>query len=274
MMNAASREALATVRERLDAVANRFSTTDGRIGLARELHSVGALLSGEPRLRRTLADAATEAEARGALVAGLIEGQVSGTASELIRLAVEQRWSTPWDLVDALEELADDALFAAAESDGQLDEVEDELFRFERILDSHSDLTTLLDAAAVPAQRRRDLLRSLLADKASPVTMELLEDAVSSSRKRNIELAIDRLLDAAALRKERSIARVVSAVDLTARQESRIAAALEALYGRRMSVRTEIDPQVRGGLVIRVGDEVIDGSVAARFAAVRKALAS
>lgn len=273
MMNAASREALATLRERLDALSGRFSTGEGRIGLAGELYSVARLLSNEPRLRRTIADPASDPQSRGELINGLVDGKVSASAADLVRLAAEQRWSA-WDLVDALEQVADDALFTAAESESQLDEVEDELFRFERILDGQPSLTTLLDAAAVQPARRIELLRSLLAGKVTGVTMELLEHAVGSSRKRNIELTIDRLLEAAAQRKERSIARVVSAVDLNAEQESRIATALAAIYGRPMSVRTEIDPGVRGGLVIRVGDEVIDGSVASRFAAVRKALAS
>ena len=70
----------------------------------------------------------------------------------------------------------------------------------------------------------------------------------------------------------RSIARVVSAVPLSDAQESRLAAALTAIYGRAMSVRTALDPHVQGGLVVRVGDEVIDGSVATRFAAARAAL--
>jgi F-type H+-transporting ATPase subunit delta len=45
------------------------------------------------------------------------------------------------------------------------------------------------------------------------------------------------------------------------------------MYGRAISVRTAIDPDVRGGLVVRVGDEVIDGSIARQFAEARAALA-
>jgi F-type H+-transporting ATPase subunit delta len=49
-------------------------------------------------------------------------------------------------------------------------------------------------------------------------------------------------------------------------------AALTEMYGRAISVRTAVEPTVRGGLVIRVGDEVIDGSIAAQLAAARAAL--
>ena len=114
---------------------------------------------------------------------------------------------------------------------------------------------------------------AVLSDKVRPVTEALLEHAVASSRKRNIELAIDELLEAAAARQARSIARVVSAVGLTDEQESRLAAVLSQLYGRPIAVHTAIDPAVQGGLAVRVGDEVIDGTIASRFAAVRAALA-
>ena len=117
------------------------------------------------------------------------------------------------------------------------------------------------------------LLRGVLSGKVRPVTEALLAHAVESSRKRSLELAINELLEAAAARQARSIARVVSAVGLTDEQESRLAAVLSQLYGRSIAVHTAIDPAVQGGLAIRVGDEVIDGTIASRFAAVRAALA-
>ena len=172
-----------------------------------------------------------------------------------------------------LEILADDVLLIAAEQEGQLDTVEDELFRFERILSNSDQLSTALDEAGVPAERRRELLKSLLGDKVQPVTAQLLEHAVASDRRPNLSFAIDDLLQASAARRERSVARVLSATELTPEQTGRLAAALTRLYGREITVRTAVDAGVRGGLVVRVGDEVIDGSVATRLAQARAAFA-
>ena len=66
---------------------------------------------------------------------------------------------------------------------------------------------------------------------------------------------------------------MLSAVPLTDAQEQRLAAALSEMYGRAISVRTALEPSLRGGLVVRVGDEVIDGSIATRLATARNALA-
>jgi len=274
MTGAASREALETVRARIAELSGRAATSGGLIDLARELYSIAELLIVQPQLRRTVGDAARAPDARSGLIGTLLEGKVSDQARELAQAVVEQRWSTPWDLTDGLERLGDDALLRAADQDDQLDDVEDQLFRFERILDSQPRLTTLLDESVTPAERRTALLRDVVAGRVHPITQALLEHAVASTRKRSVEHAIDDLLEAAATRRARSMARVVTAVELTPEQQSRLTAALAEIYGRPIALRTAVDPRVRGGLAIRVGDEVIDGTVSSRLAAARAALAN
>jgi len=276
MIHAASRSALVALRERLNDVLGTLRSSASAAAhkrLAAELYSASDLLAAQPRLRRTLGDPSTDASGRAELIGSLLSGRLGDPALQLVKAAVSQRWSSPWDLTDALEIIADETLLAAAEKQGKLDEVEDELFRFERILGNSGELVSALDEGGVPAERRRALLDSVLTGKVDPITTELLGHAVSSGRKRSLLLAIDDLLEASAARRARSVARVISATELTAEQTSRLGAALSQLYGRAINVRTAIDPQVKGGLVVRVGDEVIDGTVAGRLAAARAALA-
>lgn len=287
MIHAASRSALAELRERLNTVLpdlsnaafnwipllRRFEDGSRHRELADELYEAAGLLSKQPRLRRALGDPSTDASSRADLARSLLSGQVGDVARGLIGDAVALRWSSSWDLTDALEILGDDVLLAAAEQDGQLDTVEDELFRFERILADSGELGSALDEAGVPAERRLGLLQSLLGGKVHPITAQLLEHAVTSGRRPTLMLAIDDLLQASAARRERSVARVLSATELTPEQTERLAAALTRLYGREINVRTAVDESVKGGLVVRVGDEVIDGSVASRLAAARAAFA-
>ncbi len=252
------------------------SSTSPRRGLsalAGDLYSVADLLVGQPLLRRTLGDPATAPDGRAALAAQLLGTSVGAPAVEVVSAAVRERWSSPWDLTDAIELTANDSLFAAAEADNVLDEVEDQLFRFERILDAESNLTALLDEQTVEPARRIELLRAVTAGKVHGITELLLEHAVASPRTRGITAAVHDLLDEAAARRERSVARVLSAVELTDAQQTRLAAALAAMYGRAITVRAAVDPSLQGGLIVHVGDEVIDGSVAARLNTVRAALA-
>jgi len=272
MMRSASRQALAALRDHEDDVLGARASADTLMSVAGELYAVAALLTAQPRLRRTLGDPAAAPERRANLLEGLLSGQVGKQALDIATTAVQQRWSSPWDLCDALESAGDDALFAAAEKQKSFDRVEDELFRFERIVENEGEIAGLLDETTVEPSRRTALLDSLVEDKVAPVTLALLHHAVASERKRNIVLAIDDLLERAAQHRNRSVARVVSAVPLTDQQEQQLADTLTEMYGRPISVRSALDPDIRGGLVVRVGDEVIDGSVAGRFAAARARL--
>lgn len=272
-MQAASRLSLAELRGRIDAITARFSTAEGLTGLAQELYAVVDVLIRQPRLRRQLADPSTASERRSGLAGAVFDGKVGTSTSQVVKDAVALRWSSAWDLLDALEVTADDVLLTVAENEGALDEIEDELFRFERVLDASSSLTTLLDDYSADPAGRAAVVRQLFEGKVRPVVLQLLEHAVTSQRKRSIVHAIDDLLELGARRQERSLARVVSAVPLTDAQEQRLAERLSDIYGRQMSIRTAIEPSIRGGLVVRVGDEVIDGSIAARLMNARQALA-
>ena len=305
MIHAASRTALAQLRESLQEELHGRSRTSGSgpiaalahlrdtlkaqlrdepepspdevsaatAELAGELHQVSRLLEVQPRLRRAFGDPSTSDERRGEFARTVLTGKISDRALDLVVDAVKLRWSNPWDLTDALSIVGDEILLDSAQEAGHLDNVEDELFRFGRILRAQDDLRGLLDEQSVPAARRVGLLDDVLAHKVDPVTLGLLDQAVRSGRKRTIELAIDDLLQRTAEVRGQSMADVTSAAALTDEQEERLSAALSRMYDRTITVRTLVDPSVQGGLVVRIGNEIIDGSVAHRLAVVRAELA-
>jgi F-type H+-transporting ATPase subunit delta len=271
MIGAASRQSLASLDEQVDT-AVRSARDDALEGTAGELYEVSAILAGQPQLRRMLGDTSSAPTARRDLAGRILQGKVSDAAFGVVSTAVQLRWSGPWDLTDAIEIAADRVLLELADRRDALDAVEDQLFRFGRIVDANDELRAHLDEETVPADRRAQLLDSLLAGKADPVTVELLERTVRSGRKHSVALAVDGLLNEVAWRRQRATALVRSAAALTDQQTARLAAVLREMYGRDIDIRVVIDPDVQGGLIVKVGDEVIDGSVAGRLAAARSAL--
>ena len=186
-MNGASREALAAARERLDALTDATSVDAAQ--LAGELAAVTALLDREVSLRRVLTDPAQAGEAKAELVQRLIGGQIGGEAADLVAGMVRSRWSQSRDLVDALEVLASIADLTAAQKSGELDDVEDELFRFGRIVSSDTELrSALTDRKAASAALRQDVGK-LATELAGKLVGESLEDHARQSR------VIDRFLD-------------------------------------------------------------------------------
>lgn len=262
-MNGASREALASARERLDALTDSASVDAGQ--LAEELAAVTGLLDREVSLRRVLTDPAQSGEAKAELAGRLLGGQVGGTTADLVSGMVRSRWSRSRDLVDSLEQLADTADLAGAQRAGTLDDVEDELFRFSRIVASTPDLRAALTEKRADRTAKADLLHRLLGTRANPVTERLVVRLVAQPRGRSLEGGLNALSKLAAARRERMVAVVTSAVPLTDQQKQRLGDGLARLYGRQMHLNLDVDPAVLGGIVVRIGDEVINGTIADRL---------
>ncbi|MET7936828.1 F0F1 ATP synthase subunit delta [Streptomyces sp. NPDC005322] len=262
-MIGASREALAAARERLDALTDNTSVDATK--LAEELAAVTALLDREVSLRRVLTDPAQPGEAKAELAGRLLRGQVGGETIDLVSGMVRSRWSRSRDLVDAIEELADTADLVAALRAGTLDDVEDELFRFGRIVSSSTELRAALTDRAARSAAKAALVRELLGGRADAVTVRLVVRLVTHPRGRSLEAGLDALTKLAAARRDRMVAVVTSAVPLSDQQKQRLGAALAKLYGRKMHLNLDVDPEVLGGVMVRIGDEVINGTVADRL---------
>ena len=150
--------------------------------------------------------------------------------------------------------------------------MEDQLFRFGRILDAQPMLRQQLEDRSGAAERRVGLLDRLIGRKVDPTTLRLLDQAVRSPRGRTLEDAVGELVELAAARRERYVAYVTAPAALTEQQEQRLAAILGRIYGRTVSLQVAVEPELLGGLVVRINDEVIDGSVLSRLSAVRQRL--
>ncbi|MDB1087629.1 F0F1 ATP synthase subunit delta [Streptomyces sp. ACA25] len=265
-MNGASRQAMAAACDRLDALTD--STGADPAVLADELASVTALLDREVALRRVLTDPSQPGEAKAELTGRLLGSQVGGATVDLVSGMVRSRWSAPRDLVDAVERLADIADLTAAERAGTLDAVEDELFRFSRIVATSVELRSVLgskEQGNTAREAKGRLVSELLHRQAQDVTQRLVVRLVERPRGRSLEAGLTALSVLAADRRNRSVAVVTSAVPLSDRQRERLGEALGKLYGRQIQLNLDVDPGVLGGISVRIGDELINGTIADRL---------
>ena len=240
--------------------------------VADELFSVLHLLDTEHGLRRALADPARPADEKGAIVVALLHGKISEPAEELVAATVRAPWASSGDMTDALEQLAAEAFAISAEEQGQLDDLEDELFRFSRVVATEPELRAALSEPTAPDEGKRQLLDDLLGGKVTPITLRLVTEVSLYPRGRSLVASLDMCTRIAAERRRRLIAVVRSATDLSAQQRRRLAEALAGIYGHEVYINVVIDPTVVGGLTVQVGDELIDGSVSSRLGDLRRKL--
>ena len=164
-----------------------------------------------------------------------------------------------------------DALFAVARAEGNLREVEDELFRFARVLEGSDELRARLTDPHIPAATRVQIVEDLLGGKAQPSTIGIVSMVVGNGRARELPEIVDTLIGLRAASRESAVARVRSAIALSDEQVARLAESLGRATGKNVEVKVVVDPTVQGGLVAQVGDTVIDGSVRRRLEQLRAA---
>jgi len=185
---------------------------------------------------------------------------------------VSQRWSSSADLTRGIQHIARLALLVRAETDGQIEDVEEQLFRFSRILDSETRLITLLSDYTSPLDGRIKLLNNVLHRRASKNTADLLRQSIELLHGERADDAVRELANLAVSRRGEVVAHVRAASELSDAQRNRLTELLNRIYGHPVSLQLDIDPSLLGGLTISVGDEVIDGSLSSKLASAENRL--
>jgi len=272
MASGVSRESYADAIEKLAAETGK-ATAAQLATIADEILSVASLLRAEPRLRRALTDPSRSSAERAGLLRGLLTGKASAVTVDVLAALAGGRWSRPSELLDAAERLGVEALLRSADAGGKLADVEDELFRFGQIVSGNSELAATLSDPGAPIERRVKLVEDLLTGKSQPVTLRLVELALTGFGGRSFESSLTRLVELTAAKRDREVAYVTVAKPLADAEEQRLTAKLSEMYGRQVSLKVDVNPKVIGGVSVRVGADLYDGTILRRLNEAKQAFA-
>jgi F-type H+-transporting ATPase subunit delta len=264
-MGSATREALGAARTALADVPAKSG-----LAVAGELFEAGRVIGGSAQLRSALADPSAASADKKAVIDALF-GSVSAAGRALLGVIVGSRWSSPDDLLAGIEEAG---IRVAARSAGSGVSIEDEIFTFGSAVSSNAELELAVGSKLGSPAAKAALVRSLLAKKASPQTLAIVEHLVQQPRGRRIGELLRHASTIVADEAGQSVATVFSATALSAAQLKRLAAALSAQHGRELTINQVVDPSIIGGLRVQIGDDVIDASIASRLTDLRIRLAS
>ncbi|MBA2425904.1 MAG: ATP synthase F1 subunit delta [Actinobacteria bacterium] len=161
-------------------------------------------------------------------------------------------------------------LFRLVQAEGELDQVEDELYRFGKVLESNYELKQALSDQGIDRAQRIKVLDELLGEKVSPHSLGLLSFVVEQGHGRRLPEILERVSELAAETRAAAIAEVRTAVPLDEDQAAALAEALSKATGKKVELKVIIDPSVIGGVVTKIGDTVIDGTVRRRLEQLRE----
>lgn len=266
--------------------------------LASELSAIEHLVDRDAQLHSVLTDTSVIAPTRRAIVSDLLEGRVGAPARRLAAYAVSAVRAP--DVLGALNWVSHrartnaeghsleltllghraarervggyaTALFEDTETP-DLEEIEDELFRFARIVESNPELRADMTDRDVPVAQRKAVIDQLLASRVEATTLRLVRFVVTGGRARDFVGALDWLVEQTAAARGWRVARVRSAESIDEAQREALAGALSHLTGASVELQVTLDPALLAGAVIQIGDLQVDTSVRDRLDRLREEL--
>jgi F-type H+-transporting ATPase subunit delta len=162
------------------------------------------------------------------------------------------------------------ALFEVARAQGTLAHIEDDLFRFARTFEASDELRMALTDPALPLERRVGVIDELMGRKALATSTALMSMLVGAGQASDLPEIVNRFVELAAYERKHEVAEVRTAIPLDDAQTQQLATALGTATGKDVEVKVILDPTVLGGLVARVGDTVIDGTVRHRLSQLKE----
>ena len=273
-MKAASREAQSHVTGKLEElIRNADNSVAVAAQIGPELFLTVDQLDTERALRIAVADTSLDSSQREGIVRDVFGNKVAEPTLDILTAAAQQEWSTPREFRAGLVNLGRRALELGAKEQGQLEEVENELYQLSTLLEGEKELTQLLsDRTATPAQKR-GLLASVIYGKVTMFTEALALQVIGRPHHNPVD-DLAELAAGVAEQRGKAVARVKAAEALSDTQRDALARKLEQIYGREMAIHSEVDPSLLGGMVVRVGDEVIDGSTRGKINRLRTDMAA
>jgi ATP synthase F1 delta subunit len=263
--------------------------------VADDVNAVAHLVSRTNSLAVALTDFAVSATARKAVLQDLLASRIDPIALKIVMRVVDtgrvEEFPTLlhelYELVRHMHDLGPDelraeepivsrgawrdyvagyseAVFEGVSQTSDLEEIEDELFRFARVIESSPSLRSVLSDSTLPLGNREQILGDLLEGKVRPATLRLVRTTIQG-RVRDLASSLDWLAEQAARARGWRVARVYTGLPIDAEEHRILAEALERLAGQPVELQVMAAPDILGGAVIHIGDLLVDASAQRRL---------
>jgi len=281
----------------LAAMEESLTADGGLADAGAQLYAVADIVEGNNALLLAVNDGSVPVASRRAVLDALLAGKARPEVSRLVHQAVtvvpagEVVTSFRWmggrlehlatrSAATAAEPFDEDMLgrlgsrnrvsgYAAAVFEGltvaDLEEIEDQIFRFARTVESDRRLRGALGNRDLPVVVRQEVITKLLGGKALPATVRLANFAARGGRARDIVATLDTLVEDAAKARGWRVARVQAASSVDDTQQHDLSEALAVLAGNPVDLQVTVEPELLGGVVVQVGDLVVDSSTRHRL---------
>jgi F-type H+-transporting ATPase subunit delta len=166
------------------------------------------------------------------------------------------------------------AILAVARCEGVLDKVEEELTQFRGVFDKNPALLEFLKDPKITSEGKEKAVEEILGGETSQVSRHHIRLAIDQSRGGLLPEIIKAFFDLASESRGKTTARVITAVPLSEDLEKKLEKTLSGLVGEAVFLKKSVDPSILGGIVIQMGERIIDGSLRRQLSGLREEISS
>lgn len=164
------------------------------------------------------------------------------------------------------------AVFELAQEKDMLDEVQQQLTMVESTISGHNELATLLYHPRVPAQAKKETISKLFGTEIVEFLHKFLMLLVDKRRETLLPAIVEEYVKIANQARNIDEAEVTTAMPLTEAEKAALVAKLSAVTGKNIILKTAVNAKLLGGVVVKIGDKLVDGSVARQLQTLKMAL--
>lgn len=158
-----------------------------------------------------------------------------------------------------------EAFFSIAQDNNKIDEFQQELEKVIQAINEVENLKEYLDHLLIPAKDKKEQISKIFAGQISSVTLNFLLMVIDKKREVYMELIVEEYKDLADESRNIAKAHLVTAKEVSEQEVKELAAKLSASTGKTVYLKQSVDPSLIGGVKIRIGDQIIDGTVAKKL---------
>jgi len=171
---------------------------------------------------------------------------------------------------DPLVEAYAEALFQVARVEERMDQVEEDLTHLKKTLDSNIELREFLNNLQISSAGKQDALSKIFGESLSPITLHWMNLIVDQGRQRKLPTIIEAFFTLTQDAREKITAEIITSVPLSEDLARRMESELSRVTKKRVFLKPVVDDSILGGVIVKVDNKVIDGSVRTRLEEIKK----
>ncbi|XID91150.1 F0F1 ATP synthase subunit delta [Paenibacillaceae bacterium WGS1546] len=164
------------------------------------------------------------------------------------------------------------ALFQAARDKGLVAETETQLKLIVDVIEGNDDVRAFLVAPNITLETKKQTLYQAFGAEASPIVLNAVYLLIERGREGELAAVLEAYLQVAGEALGRTDAHVISPTPLSAEEQAKLADKFGALLGKKVRITNTVNPELIGGVTVRIGDTLYDGSLKGKLERLEKTL--